>query len=203
MLNISSVSSVKSGIRTSLCLANVLVCILGLVMIGGGAWIVLDYQDSMEVREEMMDHGDEDMKEYLKTSLDDFYSYFNKEGGWLNFGCVTIGIGAFTLIVSFFGFSGVHEKSACLLIIYIILIFIGIILQVCSAFILYNRGHEMKEVTGMFSIETHTKLSSGKCYEKMIFFLLSGSLSLVVMVLLVVLMVIRRQATGFKHLLPA
>ena len=200
--SVITTNSVKSSIWSSLCLANVLVCILGLVMMGGGVWIVLDYQDSMEVRQEMMEEGDEKMKDYLKTSLDDFYSYFNKEGGWLNLGCVTIGIGAFTFIVSIFGFCGVHEKSVCLLFIYIVLILIGMVLQVCSAFILFNRGHEMKAVSDMLNLESDTKLSSGKCYEKMIFFLLSGSFSTVVMILLILLTMMMRQAEGFKHLAP-
>ena len=49
----------KNSIWISLCLANVLVCITGLVMMGGGVWIVLDYQDRMEIRQEMLEHVDE------------------------------------------------------------------------------------------------------------------------------------------------
>ena len=81
-------------------------------MIGGGVWIVLDYQDSMEIRQDMLEEGEEKMRDYLKTSSGDFYSLFSKEGGWLNLGCVTIGIGALTLATSVFGFCGVHEKPS-------------------------------------------------------------------------------------------
>ena len=128
-----SVKSVKNSIWSSLCLANVLVCIHGLIVIGGGLWIVLDYQDSMEIRQEIMDDGDEKMGDYVKNAFEDFYSLFSKEGGWLNMGCVSMGMGAFTFAVSFFGFCGVHEKSAFLLFTYIFLVTIGMILQVCSA----------------------------------------------------------------------
>ena len=173
-------------------------------MMGGGVWIVLDYQDSMEIRQDMLEHEDEKMSEYLRASADDFYSLFSKEGGWLNLGCVSMGIGAFTFFVSFFGFCGVHEKSACLLFTYIFLVTIGMILQVCSAAILYNRGYEMKVMSNMLNTSSDTKLSSGKCYEKMIFFLFSGSFSTVVMVLLIVLSILVRQteSEGFKYLQP-
>ena len=184
-------------------MSNALVCIQGLIVIGGGVWIVLDYQDSMEIRQEVMDDGDDKIRDYVKHALEDFYSLFNKEGGWLNLGCVTIGIGALTLATSFLGFCGVHEKSVFLLFTYISLIIIGMILQVCSAVILYNRGHDMKTVSDMLDT-VGERLSSGKCYEKMIFFLLSGSFSTVVMVLLIVLSMMVRQAKteGFKHLHP-
>ena len=82
---------------------------------------MLDYQDSIEIRQEVMEDGDEKM-----TAYEDFFSSLNKEGGWLNLGCVTIGIGALTFAMAFFGFCGVHERSACLLFTYIILIIIGI-----------------------------------------------------------------------------
>ena len=171
--------------------------------VGHPRWIVLDYQDSMEISQEVMDDGDEKMRDYVKNAFEDFYSLFNKEGGWLNLGCVTIGMGALTLATSFFGFFGVHEKSACLLITYIFLIIIAMILQVSSAVILFNRGHDMKTVSDMLNTDSD-KLSSGKCYEKMIFFLLSGSFSTVVMILLIVLSIMVRQAgtQGFKHLQP-
>ena len=150
-----------------------------------------------------MADGDEKIRVYIKDAFEDFCNLFNKEGGWLNLGCVTIGIGALTFATSFFWFCGVHEKSPCLLFTYIILIIIGIILQVVSAVILFNRGHDMETVSDMLNTDID-KLSSGKCYEKMIFFLLSGSFSTVVMVLLIVLSMMLRQAEteGFKHLQP-
>ena len=198
-----SVKSVKNSIWSSHCLANALVCMQGLIVIGGGVWIVLDYQDSMEIRQEVMEDGDEKMRDYVNNAFEDFYSLFNREGGWLNLGCVTIGIGALTFTTSFFGFCGVHEQSVCLLFTYISLILLGMILQVSSAAILFNRGHDMKTVSDMLNMDSD-KLSSGKCYEKMIFFLLSGSFSTVVMVLLIVLSIMVRQAgtQGFKHLQP-
>ena len=64
--------------------------IQGLIVIGGGVLIVLDYHDSMEIRQEVMDDGDEQIREYVKNAFKDLYSLFNKEGGWLNLGCVTI-----------------------------------------------------------------------------------------------------------------
>ena len=166
-------------------MSNALVCIQGLIVIGGGVWIVLDYQDSVEIRQEVMDDGDEKIREYVKNAFEDFYSF------------------TLSVAISFFGFCGVHEKSVCLLFTYISLVIIGMILQVCSAVILFNRGHDMKTVSDMIHTESD-KLSSGKCYEKMIFFLLSGSFSTVVMVLLIVLSMMLRQAEteGFKHLQP-
>ena len=194
---------VKNSIWSSLCLANVLVCIQGLIVIGGGVWIVLDYQDSMEIRQKVMEDGDEKMRDYVNNTFEDFYSLFNREGGWLNLGCVTIIIGVLTCTTSFFGFCGVHEQSVSLLFTYISLILLGMILQVSSAAILFNRGHGMKTVSDMLNMDSD-KLSSGQCYEKMIFFLLSGSFSTVVMVLLIVLSIMVRQAgtQGFKHLQP-
>ena len=50
-------------------------------MIGGGAGIMLDYHDRMEIRQEVMVDGDEKMRDYVKNSFEDIYSLFNKEGG--------------------------------------------------------------------------------------------------------------------------
>ena len=55
MLSIMGGKSVNNSIWSSLCLANVLVCIQGLIVIGGGVWIVLDYHDSMEIWQEIME----------------------------------------------------------------------------------------------------------------------------------------------------
>ena len=97
MLSIMVGKSVKSSIWSSLCLVNALVCMQGLIVIGGGVWIVLDYQVSMEIRQEVMEDGDEKMRDYVKNTFEEFSSLFNKKGGWLNLGCGTIGIGAVTL----------------------------------------------------------------------------------------------------------
>ena len=192
----------NSSIQSSLCLANVVVSLLGLAMIGGGVLIVLDYRNAMEIREEVMDEGKENIADYVKQSIEDFFSVFNKEGGWLNLGCVSIGIGAVTVAVSFFGFCGVHEKSAFLLFTYIILLSIGLILQVCSAVIIFNRSQEMRIVRDMIN-RNSDKLTSDNYFEKMIFyFLLSGSFSTVSVILLLVFSILRRKADrdGFRYL---
>ena len=193
---------VNSSIQSSLCLANIVVSLLGLAIIGGGVLIVLDYQNAMEIREEVMDEGKEIIADYVKQSIEDFFTLFNKEGGWLNLGCVSIGIGAVTVAVSFFGFFGVHEKSAFLLFTYIILLSIGLILQVCSAVIIFNRSQEMRVVRDMLNTNSD-KLTSDKYFEKMIFyFLLSGLFSTVSVILLLVFCILRRQADrdGFRYL---
>ena len=200
----SSIRTISSSVWCSLCLANFLVSMLGLIMLGGGVWIVLDYQDSQEIKHEMMEDGEDKIPDDVKITFENFYSVFSKEGGWLNFGCVSIGIGAVTFAVSFFGFCGVHKKSACLLFTYITLVIIGMILQVGAAVIIYNRCHEMKTISQMMDTESVIKLSSGKHYEKIFFFLFSGCFSTVVIVLMIVLSVMVRQAKteGFKHLTP-
>ena len=66
------VKSVKNSIWSSLCLANVLVCIQGLIEVGGVVWIVLDYQGSMEISQEVMDDGDGKIRDYVKNAFEDF-----------------------------------------------------------------------------------------------------------------------------------
>ena len=200
MHTIKDAKMIRNSVRKSTILANALVGAIGVLMVVGGVWIVIDRQETNEMKSKMMQKETKEMRDVLKDCFSGFYSLFSSESGWLNLGCVIIGIGSITFVISFFGIFDVHSKSICLLISYIILLIIGLVLQMCTAMILYNRGSEMKAVNGM--ITTNYKLSSANCYEKMIFFLLTGSFNAVVIILLIVLgLLVRHSKTdGFNHL---
>ena len=66
----------------------------------------------------------------------DYYSVFNKKGGWMNMAYVLLGVGAVTVAVALVGFIGVQKETIFLLLTYIVLLMIIIMLQIASVLII-------------------------------------------------------------------
>ena len=88
----------------------------------------------------------------MESAFNNIYSVSSKTGGWLNVGCVSIGIGLATISVSIFGFCGIHKKTSFLLVTYIILLGICLFLQTFSVIILLYRDDELKSLNSSFTV---------------------------------------------------
>lgn len=88
-----------------------------------------------------------EIKESLKVDIvedtfQEYYSVFNKKGGWVNFSCLCLGVGIGTFVISLFGYFGVHKKTVVLLLSFLVLVLVSVMLQIGCLMLLKMRRHE-------------------------------------------------------------
>ena len=142
----------RHSLKSLLCFTNFLVATLALLMVSGGIILALDNVTVTNTAGIVKDVGKDFFASDITDSFEEFYSVFNKKGGWFNFDFVLTGIGAITFVVSIFGFCGVHKESHCLLVTYILLLAIMILLQTAAALLLNQRDQEMLQVVKMLGV---------------------------------------------------
>ena len=81
--------------------------------------------------------------EVVQDSFKDYYSVFNKKGGWLNLAFVIMGLGFGAFVISIFGYFGVHSKTVVLLFSFIFLHLTILMLQVGTLMLLKWRKQEL------------------------------------------------------------
>ena len=117
-------------------LTSVLLCCTGLIMIGGGVWLVEDYQAVTETADQIKDDLEKVEDVDMMVTSKDYYSVFNKKGGWINMAYVMLGVGAVTVAVALLRFNGVQKGTIFLLLTYIVLLMIITMLQIASVLII-------------------------------------------------------------------
>eukprot|EP00092_Neocalanus_flemingeri_P036087 GFUD01039291.1.p1 GENE.GFUD01039291.1~~GFUD01039291.1.p1 ORF type:complete len:194 (-),score=49.93 GFUD01039291.1:18-599(-) len=139
---------ITMSVRPCLYLLSALMASTGILMVGGGLWIVLDQQELGELIQ-----GGEDMEKVvlyankLTDSFQDSFSLFSLNQGWSKFGYVLIGMGLSALAVVFFGLCGFHNQEyICLCLLYITLIITFIILEIFAMILIKKRDMEIKVV---------------------------------------------------------
>ena len=143
--------------RPCMCLISALMTTTGILMVGGGIWIVVDQNEMGE----------------LTDSIQDSFSLCRLSRCWSNFGFVSTGMGLATLLVVLFGVCGFPKKDyVCLFLLYITLITTIIILQIFAIIIIERRNKEMKDIL-------HKDFSDPKLF----FFVYSSSISLATLIL--------------------
>merc|ERR1712004_658543 len=96
-------------VRFTLIIANCLLALLGLLLLAGGVWRIVD-----EVK-----NGVDGLEEAVKEAAS--HKYFNY---------ALLAMGGVTLLVALFGFCGAKKESQCLLTLYSICVFIILLLQI-------------------------------------------------------------------------
>ena len=107
----------SSDFTTVINLTSLLLACAGLLVLAGGVWIVADHQAITDAADQIKD--DLENVEDLFSISEDYYSAFNKKGGWINVAYVMVGVGAVTFAVAFLGFIVVHNETVFLLFTYI------------------------------------------------------------------------------------
>ena len=125
-------------------LISVLLCCTGLIVIGGGVWLVEDYQAVTETADQIKDDLEKVEDVDMMVTSKDYYSVFNKKGGWINMAYVMLGVGAVTVAVALLGFIGVQKETVFLLLTFIMLLMIIIMLQIASVLITSNSKKQPK-----------------------------------------------------------
>jgi hypothetical protein len=175
---------------------------MGLLLAGGGVWLAVDTAAITVTANRVREAGRDVLSEHVTDSFEQFYSVFNKAGGWNNLAFVMVGIGVLIVVVSIFGFCGVHQESVCLLLTYIVLLAVAVVLQTAAALLLARRDEEMAAVSSLLpppspwpGAPLHPWLAASLS--------LSAALSALTLLLAGSLVVgARRTGEGSKHLLP-
>merc|ERR1712038_663247 len=108
-------------VRYTLLIANSLLALLGLLLLAGGVWRIVDDESLREVAKDIQDTQEwDDVKEEV-TGLEDAvkeastHKYFNY---------ALLAMGGVTLLVALFGYCGAKKENQCLLSLYSIFVFI-------------------------------------------------------------------------------
>jgi len=116
-------------LRYTLIISNALLALLGLLLLAGGVWLIVDEKSFEETAGNVLDDEkvkDEiDSHEGLRDALEEVYghNYFNY---------ALLGMGGVTLLVALFGFCGAKKENQCLLSLYSICVFIIFLLQIAA-----------------------------------------------------------------------
>merc|ERR1712105_53168 len=118
----------KMCVRYTLLIANSLLALLGLLLLAGGVWRIVDDESLREVAKEIKETQENDVKGEV-TGLEDAvkeastHKYFNY---------TLLAMGGITLLVALFGYCGAKKENQCLLSLYSICVFIILLLQIAA-----------------------------------------------------------------------
>ena len=123
-------------------ISTVMVTISGVFLIIISVWLLADIEDLLRTTEDIKDN----LKvEIVRESFQDYYSIFNKKGGWLNLTLLMLGLALTQVSLSLFGCCGVHSKTSFLLLAFISFLTITIILQLGALILTNRRNFELKQ----------------------------------------------------------
>merc|ERR1711950_117616 len=161
-------------VRYTLLIANSLLALLGLLLLAGGVWRIVDDESLREVANDIQDTQEwDDVKEEV-TGLEDAvkeastHKYFNY---------ALLAMGGITLLVALFGYCGAKKENQCLLSLYSIFVFIILLLQIADiVFIKKSISTQADKID--IDIE---KLQPGSKFIQNLFFGVSAGLSAIIL----------------------
>merc|ERR1712154_556350 len=152
----------NSCLRYILLISNLLLSSLGLLVIAGGIWLVVDEQSAQNIAEEVAN----------ATSIGNATNEFEDIYTHKYFDYFVIGLGAVTVLVSLFGFCGAKQESVCLLSTYIFFTFILLISQIAAIVLINYRTtgiEDFKHKAGE-ALNIDLEKLEGTGYQQTIFF---------------------------------
>merc|ERR1712055_483192 len=171
-------------VRYTLLIANSLLALLGLLLLAGGVWRIVDDESLREVAKDIQDTQEwDDVKEEV-TGLEDAvkeastHKYFNY---------ALLAMGGITLLVALFGYCGAKKENQCLLSLYSICVFIILLLQI-AAIVFINIDdanidfikNSISKEAGKIDIDLE-KLQPGSKFVQNLFFGVSAGLSAIIL----------------------
>merc|ERR1711956_36239 len=176
--------SINMCLRYTLILSNALLALLGLLLLAGGVWLIVDEKSFEEnagnlleddkVKDEINSHDG------LRDALEELYgnNYFNY---------ALLGMGGVTLLVALFGFCGAKKENQCLLSLYSICVFIILLLQIAAiVFINFDDANidfikkSISEEAEKIDIDVE-RLNPGSKFIQNLFFGVSAGLSAIIL----------------------
>merc|ERR1712130_71861 len=162
----------KMCVRYTLLIANSLLALLGLLLLAGGVWRIVDDESLREVAKEIKETQEWNDVKGEVTGLEDAvkeastHKYFNY---------ALLAMGGITLLVALFGYCGAKKENQCLLSLYSICVFINI----DDANIDFIKNSISKEA-GKIDIDVE-KLQPGSKFVQNLFFGVSAGLSAIIL----------------------
>jgi len=180
-----------SCVRITLLVTNLLMAVLGLLLIAGGVWLIVDESSAEEVTQIVINttNFEESVKEIpgLDKALQEVVTH-----PYLNY--ALIGMGVITFLVALFGFQGAKKESTCLLTTYSICLMLIIVLCV-TAIVLINVEDDtyinkikdlIKQGGDKIDLDVD-KLKAGSKFLQSLFFGVAAALSTLVLIMSILL----------------
>merc|ERR1712016_377049 len=173
----------KMCVRYTLLIANSLLALLGLLLLAGGVWRIVDDESLREVAKEIQDTAEWDNVAKEVTGLDDAVK---EAAGHKYFNYALLGMGGITLLVALFGFCGAKKENQCLLSLYTICVFIILLLQIAAIVFINVDDANINFIKKSISAQADEididleKLQPGSKFIQNLFFGVSAGLSAII-----------------------
>jgi len=172
-------------VRFTLIIANCLLALLGLLLLAGGVWRIVDDGSLREVANEIRDTQEWDE---VKNGVDGLEEAVKEAASHKYFNYALLAMGGVTLLVALFGFCGAKKESQCLLTLYSICVFIILLLQIAAiVFINVDDANisfikeKISNEAAKIDIEDPEKLTPGSKFVQNLFFGVSAGLSAIIL----------------------
>merc|ERR1712080_377421 len=175
--------NIKMCVRYTLLIANSLLALLGLLLLAGGVWRIVDDESLREVANDIQDTQEwEDVKGEV-AGLEDAvkeastHKYFNY---------ALLAMGGITLLVALFGYCGAKKENQCLLSLYSICVIILLLQIAAIVFINVDDANidfikkSISTEAGKIDIDVE-KLQPGSKFVQNLFFGVSAGLSAIIL----------------------
>merc|ERR1712203_893647 len=167
-------------VRFTLLIANTLLALLGLLLLAGVVWRIVDNESLREVANEIRDTQEWDDVKGEVTGLEEAVKEASSHK-YFNF--ALLGMGGITLLVALFGFCGAKKENQCLLSLYTICVFIILLLQIAAIVFINVDDANINFIKDSISSEVEKididieKLKPGSKFVQNLFFGVSAGLS--------------------------
>merc|ERR1712014_489419 len=175
----------KMCVRFTLIIANSLLALLGLLLLAGGVWRIVDDGSLREVANEIRDTQEWDE---VKKGVDGLEEAVREAASHKYFNYALLAMGGVTLLVALFGFCGAKKESQCLLSLYSICVFIILLLQIAAiVFINVDDANisfikeKISNEAAKIDIEDPEKLTPGSKFVQNLFFGVSAGVSAIIL----------------------
>merc|ERR1712038_2193360 len=170
-------------VRYTLLIANSLLALLGLLLLAGGVWRIVDDESLREVAKDIQDTQEWDNVKGEVTGLEDAvkeastHKYFNY---------ALLAMGGITLLVALFGYCGAKKENQCLLSLYSICVFIILLLQIAAIVFINIDDANIDFIKKSISAQADEididleKLQPGSKFIQNLFFGVSAGLSAII-----------------------
>merc|ERR1711971_1383708 len=173
----------KMCVRYTLLIANSLLALLGLLLLAGGVWRIVDNESLREVA-----NGIRDTQEWddVKVGVDGLEEAVKEAASHKYFNFALLGMGGITLLVALFGFCGAKKENQCLLSLYSICVFIILLLQIAAIVFINVDDANIKFIKDSISMEAEKidinveTLNPGSKFIQNLFFGVSAGLSAII-----------------------
>merc|ERR1712083_74482 len=171
-------------VRYTLLIANSLLALLGLLLLAGGVWRIVDDESLKDVAKDIKDTQEWDDIKGEVTGLEDAvkeastHKYFNY---------ALLAMGGITLLVALFGYCGAKKENQCLLSLYSILVFIILLLQIAAIVFINVDDANIDFIKKSISTQADKididieKLQPGSKFIQNLFFGVSAGLSAIIL----------------------